>query len=283
MIVSDLSQIEPRVLAWLCGDQAMLQLLGSGLGPYEAHAISTMGWKAGSIPPLKKANSKMYALAKARVLALGYGAGWEKFIKMAMTLAGLDITEDDPEWIEEPHPLTGVLQKKSGFGKRSREIVKEFREQNPLIAGQDGIWKRLDSMFKRSVGEDFTMTLPSGRKMVYTKVRCEKRLKPNHETKKPEWQDVYTAEVGGKRYQNYGGKLTENITQAVARDVFGEHLIAMEDNGWTNLFSVHDEAVLEVDQDVSAKDVEHTMSKCPEWLKGCPIAAEAKEVEFYCK
>jgi hypothetical protein len=261
----------------------MLQLLGSGLGPYEAHAISTMGWKAGSIPPLKKANSKMYALAKARVLALGYGAGWEKFIKMAMTLAGLDITEDDPEWIEEPHPLTGVLQKKSGFGKRSREIVKEFREQNPLIAGQDGIWKRLDSMFKRSVGEDFTMTLPSGRKMVYTKVRCEKRLKPNHETKKPEWQDVYTAEVGGKRYQNYGGKLTENITQAVARDVFGEHLIAMEDNGWTNLFSVHDEAVLEVDQDVSAKDVEHTMSKCPEWLKGCPIAAEAKEVEFYCK
>lgn len=282
MIVSDLSQIEPRVLAWLAGDTAMLKLLSSGMGPYEAHARATMKWDGGE---LKKCDKKLYALAKARVLALGYGAGWEKFIKMAMTLAGLDITEDDPEWVEEPHPFTGVIERKSGFGKRSREIVKEFREQNPLIAGKEGvgIWSRLDDMFKRSVGEDFVMTLPSGRKMTYSKVRCEKRLRPNKETKKPEWENVFTCDIGGKRVKSYGGKLTENITQAVARDVFGEHLIAMEDNGWTNLFSVHDEAVLEVDQDVSAKDVEHAMSKCPEWLKGCPIAAEAKEVEFYCK
>jgi DNA polymerase bacteriophage-type len=127
------------------------------------------------------------------------------------------------------------------------------------------------------------MTLPSGRKMVYSKVRGEKRLKPNHETKKPEWQDVYTAEVGGKRYQNYGGKLTENIVQAVARDCFGEHLIRLEDAGCRVLFSVHDEAVCEVDQSVTAKDVEEIMSYCPEWLKGCPIAAEAKEVECYQK
>lgn len=281
MIVSDLSQIEPRVLAWLAGDVKMLDLIRSGFGPYEAHARASMNWTGGK---LKDENEELYALAKARVLALGYGAGWEKFIKMAMTLAGLDITEDDPEWVEEPHPITGVIEQKSGFGKRSREIVKEFREQNPLIAHRDnGIWGRLDGMFKRSIGEDFTMTLPSGRKMVYSKVRCEKRLRPNRDTNKPEWQNVYTADVGGKRYPNYGGKLTENITQAVARDVFGEHLIRMQDNGWDNLFSVHDEAVLEVDQDVSAKDVEHEMAHCPEWLKGCPVAAEAKEVDFYCK
>lgn len=281
MIVSDLSQIEPRVLAWLCGDTAMLELLAQGFGPYEAHARNSMKWTGGK---LKDENEGLYALAKARVLALGYGAGWEKFIKMAMTLAGLDITENDPEWVEEPHPFTGVIERKSGFGKRSREIVREFRDQNPLIADRDtGIWGKLDMAFKRSIGEDFTMTLPSGRKMVYTKVRCEKRLRPNRETSKPEWQNVFTAEVGGRRYPNYGGKLTENITQAVARDVFGEHLIAMEDNGWTNLFSVHDEAVLEVDQGISPKDVEHAMSKCPDWLKGCPIAAEAKEVDFYCK
>jgi hypothetical protein len=280
MIVSDLSQIEPRVLAWLCGDTKMLELLQAGFGPYEAHARASMDWVGGK---LKDENKALYALAKARVLALGYGAGWEKFIKMAMTLAGLDITEGDPEFEWIANPRTGVLEQKPGFGKRSREIVKDFRAQNPLISGESGIWKTLDKKFKESVGSDFTMNLPSGRKMIYSRVRCERRVKPNSDTGKPEWEHVYTCDIGGKRTKSYGGKLTENITQAVARDVFGEHLIAMEDNGWTNLFSVHDEAVLEVDESVTAKDVEHAMSKCPDWLKGCPIAAEAKEVEFYCK
>jgi len=57
----------------------------------------------------------------------------------------------------------------------------------------------------------------------------------------------------------------------------------MEDRGWRNLFSAHDEAILEVDQSVTAKDVEKEMGHCPEWLKGCPIAAEAKEVSHYLK
>jgi hypothetical protein len=57
----------------------------------------------------------------------------------------------------------------------------------------------------------------------------------------------------------------------------------MEDRGWRNLFSSHDEAILEVDPSVTAKDVQAAMSVCPEWLPGCPISAEAEEVAHYKK
>ena len=97
LMAPDLSQIEPRVLAWLVKDQKMLDSMAAGNSPYQAHAISTMNWTGGD---LKKENKGLYALAKARVLGLGFQCGWNKFITVAQVMAGLDITKDDPEWTE---------------------------------------------------------------------------------------------------------------------------------------------------------------------------------------
>ena len=60
MMAPDLSQIEPRVLAWLVKDTAMLESMAAGNSPYQAHAVATMGWKDGD---LKKENKDLYALA----------------------------------------------------------------------------------------------------------------------------------------------------------------------------------------------------------------------------
>jgi hypothetical protein len=277
MIVSDLSQIEPRVLAWLAGDTALLDLLRTGMSIYEAHARTKMGWTGGK---LKNENPAMYALAKANVLALGYGAGWEKYIVMAYNLARVDITKDDPEWIEEEDPSTGDVKQVSGYGYHARKTVDDFRASNTKTVG---LWKQLDEAFKRSIGEDFVMVLPSGRKMTYRHVRCATRIVPDKKTGKPTRKTEFTADTGGKRVSYYGGKLTENIVQATSRDVFMEHCLAMERLGWHNLFGVYDESVLEVDVGVIAKDVEHEMSKTPEWIPGLPVAAEAKEVAHYLK
>lgn len=277
MVTSDLSQIEPRAEAWLCGDTAMLDLLATGMSPYEAHARATMGWKGGI---LKDEDEGLYALAKARVLALGFQAGWEKFIAMALTLAGLDITANDPEWEITPNPECpdGV----PGYGMFARKVVTEFRAQNPKIKG---MWEQLDSAFKQSLGGDFTMTLPSGRKMRYEKVRCETRIEPDPKTKKPKRKSVFTADVGGRRFQFYGGKLTENIVQSTARDIFAMHLLALDEKygAGTVLFSVHDEAVCELDLSVSSGDIQAIMSRCPEWMPKLPVAAESKEVACYQK
>jgi DNA polymerase len=168
-----------------------------------------------------------------------------------------------------------------GYGSNSKRIVQEFRDQNPQITG---LWATLGNQFKSSIGGDFTMALPSGRKMRYEQVRASVRIEKDPETGKPVRKTVFTANSDGKHKIFYGGKLTENLTQAVARDVFAEQVARMvKGNGWGCLFTVHDEAVLEVDQAVSARDVEREMSRCPEWLAGCPISAEAKEVPHYTK
>ncbi len=277
MITSDLSQIEPRVLAWLVKDKKMLDLMQTGMSIYEAHARSSMKWTAGS---LKKESPGLYALAKARVLALGYQAGWEKFILMAWTLARLDITKDDPEFIEVTDPITGKVTQESGYGKRSREIVKEFRAQN---LGIKALWDKLDGSFKQSVGSNFTMTLPSGRVMRYDKVRADIRMEKDPKTGLPRRKSVYTADSDGKRKICYGGKLTENLVQATARDIFVQHILDLHDAGHWVLFTVHDEAICEVDMEVKTSDIERVMSSCPSWIPGCPIGAEANEVPCYCK
>lgn len=277
LITADLSQIEPRVLAWLTGNKVMLDSMAAGDSPYVAHARATMGFTG---VDLKNENPDHYALAKARVLALGYQAGWEKFILMAKVLCGLDITKNDPEFVEEMNQFTEEVKKVSGYGLTSKKIVKEFREQNPLIVG---MWQRLDECFKRSIGSDFIMGLPSGRKMRYEKIRCETRIEPDPETKKPRRKSVFTTLIGSKRTITYGGKLTENITQAVARDVFAQCLLVLDREAKRVLFTVHDEAILEVPQEVTPDEIEAIMGRPVSWLPGCTVAAEAKEVPCYTK
>jgi hypothetical protein len=276
MIVSDLSQIEPRVLAWLVGDFDFLKRVAAGDSPYVAHARQSMGFVGEKMDK----DSDLYKLAKARILGLGYQCGWQKFITMAWDLARYDVTKDDPEFITEVQEFTGKETQVPGYGSNSKRIVAEFRKQNPRITG---LWKQLGDSFKSSIGDNFYTVLPNGRKMRYEKVRASIRIEKDPETGKPVRKSVFTANIGGKWVALYGGKLTENLVQATARDVFAEQLVAMEDRGWTNLFSCHDEAILEVDQSVTAADVSAEMSKSPKWLPGCPIAADAKEVAHYLK
>jgi hypothetical protein len=266
------------VLAWVAGNTKFLELVAAGQSPYEAHARASMKYE--DPRKLEDVDPLMYKLAKARVLGLGYGCGWEKFITVAYSMARLDITKDDPEFIDVTDPLTGRVTKESGYGFHSKQIVKEYRDANPEIKA---LWKRLNEALISSVGSDFIMTLPSGRKMRYEDVRATLTLEKDAVTGKPKRSWKYTAMSDARRRHFYGGKLTENLIQAASRDAFGVHVVRMEDKGWTNLFSSHDEAILEVDQDVSKKDVEKEMSYCPEWLRGCPIAAKAKEVQRYLK
>ena len=292
LILSDLSQIEPRVLAWFAGDDTMLGLLAKGQSPYEAHARSTMKWIGGE---LKSGDPKLYSLAKARVLGLGYGCGWKKFITVAQVMAGLDITEGDPELVpvltsDGEHALDkdGNLKFESGYGFNSRRIVKDFRDSNPLTVN---LWKALDDQFRQSLGEDCIIGLPSGRELRYPDVRQERKAVADPEDpKKIKHKWVYTAMTFDQdrrailRKPFYGGLLCENLVQATARDVFAEHLLSLDDTpGIETLWSVHDEAINEVDLEVNTKDVERIMSVTPEWLPGCPISAQAVETPCYLK
>lgn len=241
-IVSDLSQIEPRVMAWISGDHALLDQLRRGVPLYEAHARQTMGWTGGS---LKKENPRLYALAKARVLGLGYGCGPDKFVSVARTVGGIELSLPD-----------------------ARSTVTAFRQSNRRIIE---LWNRLGTDFQRSVRDGtYQVELPSGRCLTYFNISSHGG-----------W--TCQTQLGGPKVRMYGGKLAENLIQAVARDVFAEALLRLAAAGVDVVFHCHDEAVCEVPIDTDPADIERLMSITPDWLHGCPLAAESVETEHYLK
>jgi len=251
-ILADLSQIEPRVLAWLTGNVELLKMLKT-MSIYEAFARQNMGWRGGV---LKKEDADKYQMSKIQVLGLGFGCGWEKFIKIA---AGYDVALTPTE---------------------SQLIVSGFRETNPRITR---FWATLDNAYRKSTKSDFRIGLPSGRELIYHDVRAEIRQKKNRTTGQFESKQVITSEVALRRKELYGGLLAENVTQAAARDVFGEHMLTLEEQTGDVLFHVHDEALMETELEVTTQDVEAVMSVTPDWIEGLPCAAEALEVPHYTK
>lgn len=285
-IIADLSQIEPRVQAWITHDFAFLDLCAKGMSPYEAHARETMGWTGGD---LKKVEPARYALAKARILALGYGAGYLKFIQMVK----LYIT--DPAYLEEIFGAPVTKKDVDDFlfwlhkvkhqdwiddwnncdeqGKLTRVnswlIVMQFRKSAPQ---NPELWEALNHSFKQSLKDGkFELGLPSGRWMVYRRISCAGG----------NW--TATTSIGGRREKFYGGKLTENLVQATARDVFAEAKLRLWNKGFQVVLTVHDEVVIECDLNVTCEEIKAIIEEPVSWLPGCPIACEAHEKMEYCK
>ena len=254
LIIADLSQIEARVLLYLARDRAALDIIASGLDVYEAHARSTMGYT--DPRPLKDVDPYLRQVAKARVLGLGFGCGPAKFIDVAKVMAGLIISPAESE-----------------------RIVAEYRRQNPKIAGNEGLWRRLDRDIRRAAAEpDKTLLLglPSGRELIYRNVSIK-----GGET-------ICTLPKLGKvmECKVYGGLLTENLTQATARDVFMDRALTLHDGGHQIIMRVHDELVFVADEDkaeAQAEEIRAIMSTPPHWCRTLPLAADVTVSKFYKK
>lgn len=167
------------------------------------------------------------------------------------------------------------------YGQQARHVVKKFRDDNPLIVA---LWKKLQEALQGAVGGDLVLEGPHGGVLTYRDVKLQKRKFKDPDTGEEYEKTVLTAVVGGKRSIFHGPKLTENITQWVARMAFAEGLVRAHDVGVQNLFTVHDEDIPEIDlaevRRVGEKQtkaaIESLFSVTPSWLPGCPIAAECK-------
>jgi hypothetical protein len=293
LIIADLAQIEPRVLNWVVGNREFLDLCAKGMSPYEAHARASMGWTGGS---LKKEAPQTYALAKARVLALGYGAGWSKFIEMARGYLGSEAeflaifaVKPDPETVEEFLRYLRWLVEKLGhkpsktalnmwpeLDEETQNIwvnawkqVTEFRRSNARIKA---LWDQLDAAFKGSQGDGiFENELPSGRTLTYFDISSSQGW----------W--ARPGNRGGIPSRVYGGLLTENMVQATARDVFLHGILNLESAGHRVLFHVHDEVVVDAAEDTNPDEVVRLLTRMPDWARTLPVAAEAEAASHYKK
>ena len=274
-IVADYSQIEPRVLNWLAGNQELLDLIEKkGMNIYEAHARMTMGWTGGDLKATAetdKTAAGIYSLAKARVLMLGYGAGWKKFKDTAYDYIKRVLTDDE-----------------------ALKTVLDFRKTNPLITQ---FWRDRDvelheASRRTHPANILVQKLRSGREMVYTNVISKMvpamvpdyQKDPSGKTLKAILSSQCTAMVSGWKVRHfYGGKITENIVQATARDIFAEGLRKVHEKGWSAPFHVHDEVILDVDKSVTVEEAVATLSYQPEWAVGCPVGVDAHETDHYLK
>lgn len=254
LTVCDYSAIEARVLAWLAGEEWVLEAFRAGRDIYIETAARMFHVPYEEAKPLRKKG-------KVAVLALGYGGGIN-----ALKAMGAEGTDAELE-----------------------EIKQTYRAANPRIAK---FWADMDrAMRNRSgrVGEYITIhpkanglvtiKLPSGRELFYHKLHFRTVSKFDKEVEALHFLDPKSHRAV---IPTYGGRLTENVTQAVARDVLAHALVNLDKENVAVVAHVHDEVIAE--GGVTVERMKELMGAgvgnplAPPWADGLPLAAEG----YYC-
>ena len=267
-IIADYSAIEARVLAWLAGEDWVLQeFYGDGL-IYEATASMMFHVPKDQI---KKGGSRADLRSKGKVatLACGYQGSTGALIQMGALKSGI------PE--EE---LPGIVKR---WRKANQNIVRFwYAVEEAAIKAVKGCPSTLEHgiRFERETDWLF-ITLPSGRRLAYYKPE----LRP--EPKFDKLGLTYMGVGQNRQYcrqKSYGGKLVENITQATARDCLRDAMTALEAAGYRIVFHVHDEVIADMPEGAGSLTEMQEIMGCPlPWAPGLPLRAAGFEAGFYMK
>ena len=272
-VIADFSAIEARVIAWLAGEQWRQEVFATHGKIYEASASQMFGVP---IEQIKKGNPEYALRQKGKVaeLALGYGGSSGALIAMGALDMGLEEKE-----------LPDVVRRWRNANKRITDLW--YGIENAVIKLMEtGETQGLKGIiFSREIdliyGQDFlTIKLPSGRKLYYPKPHLKENrfgsnalhyFGVNQTTKKWEVQETY------------GGKLVENIVQAISRDCLAVTLKRLEDEGLQTVMHIHDEAVIDADPNVDLDKVCELMGQPIEWAPGLLLKAAGFESSYYMK
>lgn len=266
-IVADYSAIEARVIAWLSGEQWRQDVFAQGGDIYCASASSMF-----HIPVVKHGvNGHLRQKGKVAELALGYGGGPKALIAMGALEGGIP-EEELPEIVQlwrkaSPH-ITKFWYDVDTAAKKA--IV----TAEPVKIRQGGL------LFTREKGALF-ITLPSGRRLAY--------IHPKIGTNRFGSESITymgMSQTANKwdRLETYGGKLVENIVQAVARDCLAAAMLRLTKAGYKICAHIHDEVVIEAPIGTgSLDDVIDIMCTPEPWTKGLILNAAGFENPYYMK
>lgn len=337
-VVADYSNVEGRGLAWLAGEDDLIEVFVNGVDVYKklASTVFNVAYEA--------VTKDQRQIAKAMVLGLGYAGGVGAFVTFAKNL-GLDLndmtntldgtfpdhiwaaTARGYEWarIQEakrpPRPgekddrPSYILDKK--VWRTCDALKRMYREANPAIVQ---FWRDIEDAAMaaiRNPGKEFTagprgvkfsrnvetdnngnkvagwwlrMTLPSGRVMSYPGVGLSVSKETDEDGKvstnvriKYQGENQLTRQWGFQ--YTYSGKLVENCTQALCRDLLANALLNVEANGYPIVLHVHDEIICETPDlpEYNVAELERLMCELPEWAEGFPLVAEGAEMKRYAK
>lgn len=263
LVVVDFSQVESRVLAWLAGQENILKAYANGQDVYKLAASSIYGK-----PPDKITGPERF-IGKTATLALGYQGGVGAFNRMSQAF-GVDAGNDE------------TIQR----------IVTAWRQANSKIVA---FWKAIQSAFIQSGYVNGNVAVE--KRSRYTKIKLPsgrflRYWDPTLTDEGVKYSGVITGTGQWGQTLTYGGRLTENVVQAVARDLLAW---VIQNLGFTFGFAyggakivahVHDEVICEVKTDSADKalaEITKLMSEPPEWAEGLPLAAEGYISQRYRK
>lgn len=263
LIAVDFSAIEARVLAWLAGEEDVLDVFRSGHDLY-LHAASRIYSRA-----ISKTDKAERQIGKVATLALGYQGGVGAFQTMARAY-GVKVGDDEADKIKttwrNAHPA--IVK----FWQECEDAAREalLSAGRLTSAGSQGCEVR----FKLN-GSFLWCRLPSGRVICYPFPRIEEVTTPWGATREAvTHMTVNSVTRKWERSATYGGKLVENIVQAVSRDLLAEAMLRLEAHGYRLCMTVHDELVMEVPEDEgSLEEVEELAAVLPAWATGLPMEA----------
>ena len=271
-VVSDFSAIEARVIAWIAGEEWRLEVFRNDGDIYCESASHIY-----HVPVVKHGiNGELRQRGKVAELALGYGGA-------VGAMKQMDTTGSVPE--EE---MQGIVTQ---WRAESPKIVRMWRDcQDAAVSVIRG--NQPKRVLRSLQGTEFYVKLvdgtpvlfirlPSGRPIAYWDPKVmDTEMGPritymtqNQTTRK--WE----------RCETYGGKLTENIVQSVARDCLAEKMKLLESMGYQIVFHVHDEMILDVPREdkQAAKLVDKIMAEPIDWAPGLPLKGGTYECDFYRK
>ena len=268
--VCDFSAIEARVIAWIAGENWVLDVFRKGGDIYCATASQMFG------VPVEKhgANAELRQKGKIAVLALGYGGGIGALENMGGSKMGLTEREE-------------------------KEIIQKWRDANPRIVK---FWATVEAAAIKALktGESttihrgievakrwgmLTITLPSGRIVCYPRARIGTEYgdswRGDHEI--IEYEGLNQTTKKWEAIRTYGGKLTENIVQSVARDILGIVILRAEAAGLKIVFHIHDEIIVEAEPGQTLEDVTAIFSQPIDWCKDLPLKGAGYTTPYYLK
>lgn len=262
LAVVDYTAIEARILAWLADERGMLAAYFKGVDVYKLTAAKLFGVDYVDV------SDEQRRLAKNLVLGCGYGLGPDRFVEYCANL-GQDV---DPAF--------------------AKSAVKFYRATHSAIIES---WKTAEHLFAMAVlhpSRDYTglrcrfymrdhwlcVELPSKRELRYPYAKAV----PGERFGKPSFSLSFRTDFNGQflKEGTYGGKLIENITQAVARDVLLEGMLSAERGGYPVIGTIHDEVLTQREEGTSdVSTLEKLVCQMPNWCGGIPLAAKG----FICR
>lgn len=268
--VCDFSAIEARVIAWVAGEKWVIDAFKHGKDIYCETASKMFNCKVEK----HGENADLRPKGKVAVLGLGYGGGVAAL--EAMGGAKLGLTQDE-----------------------EKSIVKMWRNSNPHIVK---LWENVERAAISAIQTGNTVVinrgieiskkwgmlcikLPSGRTICYPRaevgVEKDDGWRGDHPIIEYEGLNQVTKKWG--KIRTYGGKLTENIIQAIARDILGTVILRAKSKGLNVVFHIHDEIIVEASKDQTLENVEALFSEPIEWCPGLPLKGAGYSTPYYLK